>query len=152
MHRYLSRALMNARVSGMHGKAANRRKRSDQPYSDGPAGIGQEAMPIIRIFPATRLFLEGNTASMLGTGLVVAFTLIYLHQVRGIARWSSRSPASCSTGLALAAYSPGSWSARPPLRSCWRGRTTRLRPCRLAAIRRDLVADVPGTADHDCRP
>jgi predicted MFS family arabinose efflux permease len=42
-------------------------------------------MPIIRIFPATRLFLEGNTASMLGTGLVVAFTLIYLHQVRGIA-------------------------------------------------------------------
>jgi predicted MFS family arabinose efflux permease len=85
MHRYLSRALMNARVSGMHRKAANRRKRSDQPYSDGPAGIGQEAMPIIRISPATRLFLAGNTVSMLGTGLVVAFTLIYLHQVRGIA-------------------------------------------------------------------
>jgi hypothetical protein len=85
MHRYLSRALMNARVSGMHGKAANRRKRSDQPYSDGPAGIGQEAMPIIRISPATRLLLAGNTVSMLGTGLVVAFTLIYLHQVRGIA-------------------------------------------------------------------
>jgi MFS family permease len=34
---------------------------------------------------ATRLFLAGNTVSMTGTGLVIAFTLIYLHQVRGIA-------------------------------------------------------------------
>ena len=74
--------------------------------------------------PATRLFLAGNTVSMLGTGLVIAFTLIYLHQVRGLALpvvgglltaaagagfSSSRSSASCSTGLALAAYSPGSW-------------------------------------------
>lgn len=42
-------------------------------------------MPIIRMSPATRLFLAGNTVSMLGTGLVIAFILIYLHQVRGIA-------------------------------------------------------------------
>jgi len=35
--------------------------------------------------PATRLFLAGNTVSMLGTGLVIAFILIYLHQVRGVA-------------------------------------------------------------------
>jgi hypothetical protein len=34
---------------------------------------------------ATRLFLAGNTVSMAGTGLVIAFTLIYLHQVRGLA-------------------------------------------------------------------
>ena len=34
---------------------------------------------------ATRLFLAGNTLSMAGTGLVIAFTLIYLHQVRGLA-------------------------------------------------------------------
>ncbi|HEY6314081.1 MAG TPA: MFS transporter [Streptosporangiaceae bacterium] len=34
---------------------------------------------------ATRLFLAGNTVSMTGTGLVIAFTLIYLHQVRGLA-------------------------------------------------------------------
>jgi hypothetical protein len=37
----------------------------------------------------TRLFLAGNTVSMAGTGLVIAFTLIYLHQVRGLpSRWS----------------------------------------------------------------
>ena len=33
----------------------------------------------------TRLFLAGNAVSMAGTGLVIAFTLIYLHQVRGLA-------------------------------------------------------------------
>lgn len=38
-----------------------------------------------RMSPATRLFLAGYTVSMLGTGLVIAFILIYLHQVRGIA-------------------------------------------------------------------
>ncbi len=32
----------------------------------------------------TRLFLAGNTVSMAGTGLVIAFLLIYLHQVRGV--------------------------------------------------------------------
>lgn len=44
-----------------------------------------ESSASARMSPATRLFLAGNTVSMLGTGLVVAFTLIYLHQVRGIA-------------------------------------------------------------------
>ena len=38
-----------------------------------------------RIPRASRLFLAGNTLSMTGTGLVIAFTLIYLHQVRGLA-------------------------------------------------------------------
>jgi MFS family permease len=33
----------------------------------------------------TRLFLAGNTVSMVGTGLVLPYILIYLHQVRGIA-------------------------------------------------------------------
>lgn len=33
----------------------------------------------------TRLFLAGNTAAMIGNGLVIAFPLIYLHQVRAIA-------------------------------------------------------------------
>jgi MFS family permease len=42
-------------------------------------------MPTIRMSPATRLFLAGYTVSMLGTGLVIAFILIYLHQVRGVA-------------------------------------------------------------------
>jgi MFS family permease len=34
---------------------------------------------------ATRLLLAGNTVSMLGTGLVIPFMIIYLHQARGIA-------------------------------------------------------------------
>jgi MFS family permease len=38
-----------------------------------------------RLPRTTRLFLAGNTVSMLGTGLVLPFMLIYLHQVRGIA-------------------------------------------------------------------
>ena len=33
----------------------------------------------------TRLFLTGNAVSMAGTGLGIAFTLIYLHQARGLA-------------------------------------------------------------------
>jgi predicted MFS family arabinose efflux permease len=34
---------------------------------------------------ATRLFLAGNAVAMTGNGLVIAFTLIYLHQACGIA-------------------------------------------------------------------
>jgi MFS family permease len=33
---------------------------------------------------AARLFIAGNTVSMVGTGLVLPFMLIYLHQVRGL--------------------------------------------------------------------
>src|SRR5579862_1404855 len=39
----------------------------------------------MRLPRKTRLFLAGNTISMVGTGLVLPFMLIYLHQVRGIA-------------------------------------------------------------------
>ncbi len=42
-------------------------------------------MPTARMPRPTRLFLAGNTVSMVGTGLVIGFTLIYLHQVRGLA-------------------------------------------------------------------
>ena len=43
-------------------------------------------MPAVTRMPReTRLFLAGNTVSKAGTGLVIAFTLIYLHQVRGLA-------------------------------------------------------------------
>jgi MFS family permease len=38
-----------------------------------------------RFSGATRLLLAGNTVSMLGTGLVIPFMIIYLHQARGIA-------------------------------------------------------------------
>jgi len=38
-----------------------------------------------RLPPATWVFIAGNAVSALGTGLVLPLTLIYLHQVRGIA-------------------------------------------------------------------
>ena len=40
---------------------------------------------VTRMPRTTRLFVAGNTVSMFGTGLVLPFLLIYLHQVRGIA-------------------------------------------------------------------
>ena len=40
---------------------------------------------IPRLSGKTRLFLAGNTLSMLGTGLVLPFMIIYLHEARGIA-------------------------------------------------------------------
>ena len=39
---------------------------------------------VTRLSPPTRLFLAGNTVSMVGNGLVIPYPLIYLHQVRGI--------------------------------------------------------------------
>ncbi len=39
----------------------------------------------LRLSGKTRLFLAGNTVSMLGTGLVLPFIIIYLHEARGIA-------------------------------------------------------------------
>jgi predicted MFS family arabinose efflux permease len=42
-------------------------------------------MPAAALPAATRLFLAGNAVAMTGNGLVLAFTLIYLHQARGIA-------------------------------------------------------------------
>src|SRR5580692_12529760 len=41
--------------------------------------------PTTRLPRTIRIFLAGNTVSMLGTGLVLPFLLIYLHQVRGLA-------------------------------------------------------------------
>ena len=38
-----------------------------------------------RLSGQTRLFLAGNTVSMLGTGLVLPFMIIYLHEARRIA-------------------------------------------------------------------
>src|ERR1700726_2098112 len=41
--------------------------------------------PTTRLPRTIRIFLAGNTVSMLGTGLVLPFLLIYLHQVRDLA-------------------------------------------------------------------
>lgn len=40
---------------------------------------------VTRLPRPTRVFLAGNTVSMVGNGLVLPYLLIYLHQVRGIA-------------------------------------------------------------------
>lgn len=42
-------------------------------------------MPGSALPGVTRLFLAGDAVAMTGNGLVIAFTLIYLHQARGIA-------------------------------------------------------------------
>jgi hypothetical protein len=41
-------------------------------------------MPAAAMPAATRLFLAGNAVAMTGNGLVLAFTLIYLHQAAGV--------------------------------------------------------------------
>jgi MFS family permease len=83
------RALMNVRVSGMHGKAANRRK--------------QPGRTLARVFAGWRtglsgpvLVLQAGTAvNYFGTGLVLPFEIIYLHQARGFP--------TATAGLVLAA-------------------------------------------------
>src|SRR6201997_1137398 len=71
------RALMNVRVSGMHGKAANRRK--------------QVSRTLARVFGGWRTGLSGpvivlqagTAVNYFGTGLVLPFEIIYMHQARG---------------------------------------------------------------------
>jgi MFS family permease len=42
-------------------------------------------MTVTRMSRMSRLFIAGNAVSMVGTGLVLPYLLIYLHQVRGLA-------------------------------------------------------------------
>jgi predicted MFS family arabinose efflux permease len=71
------RALMDVRVSGIHGKAANRRKPVRRTlarvFSGWRTGL-----------PGPVLVLQAGTAvSYFGTGLILPFEIIYLHQARG---------------------------------------------------------------------
>jgi len=125
-------------------------------------------MPTIRMSSATRLFLAGNTVSMLGTGLVIAFILIYLHQVRGVALPVVGGLLTASAGAGLlvvplvgilldrigARRVLTRDRGRPGRRSgpAGVGAQRGYGVAGLAAIRRDLGADVPGNTDHDCRP
>jgi hypothetical protein len=69
---------MNVRVSGMHGKEANRRK--------------QVSRTLARVFggwrtglPGPVIVLQAGTAvNCFCTGLVLPFEIIYLHQARGL--------------------------------------------------------------------
>ena len=80
---------MNVRVSGMHGKTANRRK--------------QVSRTLARVFAGWRTGLSGpvivlqagTAVNYFGTGLVLPFEIIYLHQARGFP--------TATAGLVLAA-------------------------------------------------
>src|SRR6202021_2585424 len=83
------RALMNVRVSRMHGKAANRWK--------------QVSKTLTRVFAGWRTGLSGpvivlqagTAVNYFGTGLILPFEIIYLHQARGFP--------TATAGLVLAA-------------------------------------------------
>ena len=59
-------------------------------------------MPGSALPRVTRLFLAGNAVAMTGNGLVIAFTLIYLHQARGIALPREPATGTCLPALACA--------------------------------------------------
>jgi MFS family permease len=94
------RALMNVRVSGMHGKAANRRK----PVS----------RTLARVFGGWRTGLSGpvivlqagTAVNYFGTGLILPFEIIYLHQARGFP--------TATAGLVLAAVMGTAAVVTPP--------------------------------------
>jgi hypothetical protein len=80
---------MNARVSGMHGKAANRRKPVSRMLARAFAGWRTGlAGPVI-------VLQAGTAVNYFGTGLVLPFEIIYLHQARGFP--------TATAGLVLAA-------------------------------------------------
>jgi MFS family permease len=91
---------MNARVSGMHGKAANRRK--------------QVSKTLARVFAGWRTGLSGpvivlqagTAVNYFGTGLILPFEIIYLHQARGFP--------TATAGLVLAAVMGTAALATPP--------------------------------------
>src|SRR5438132_13466419 len=68
---------MNVRVSGTHGKPANRRK--------------QLSRTLARVFGGWRTGLSGpvivlqagTAVNYFGTGLILPFEIIYMHQARG---------------------------------------------------------------------
>ena len=69
------RALMNVRVSGIHGKAANRRKQVSRTLARAFAGWRTG-------LPGPVIVLQAGTAvNYFGTGLILPFEIIYLHHV-----------------------------------------------------------------------
>jgi MFS family permease len=83
------RALMNVRVSGTHGKAANRRKQVSRTLARAFAGWRTG-------LPGPVIVLQAGTAvNYFGTGLILPFEIIYLHQARGFP--------TATAGLVLAA-------------------------------------------------
>ena len=81
--------LMNVRVSGRHGKAASRRKQLSRTLARVFAGWRTG-------LPGPVIVLQAGTAvNYFGTGLILPFEIIYLHQARGFP--------TATAGLVLAA-------------------------------------------------
>src|SRR5258706_400599 len=79
-------------------------------------------MPAAAMPAATLLFLAGNAVAMTGNGLVLAFTLIYLHQARGIALpvVGLLLAAGAAAGLLAVTGSADGPTRSPPSPSPWR--------------------------------
>jgi MFS family permease len=82
-------APLNVRVSGMHGKAANRRKHVSRTLARVFAGWRTGLSGPVIVLQA------GTAVNYFGTGLVLPFEIIYLHQARGFP--------TATAGLVLAA-------------------------------------------------
>jgi MFS family permease len=80
---------MNAQVSGIHGKAANRRKQVSRTLAGAFAGWRTGLSGPVIVLQA------GTAVNYFGTGLVLPFEIIYLHQARGFR--------TATAGLVLAA-------------------------------------------------
>ena len=80
---------MNVRVSGMRGKAANRRKQVSRTLAGVFAGWRTGLSGPVIVLQA------GTAVNYFGTGLVLPFEIIYLHQARGFP--------TATAGLVLAA-------------------------------------------------
>jgi MFS family permease len=94
------RALMNVRVSGTHGKTANRGKQVSRTLARVFAGWRTG-------LPGPVLVLQAGTAvNYFGTGLVLPFEIIYLHQARGFP--------TATAGLVLAAVMGTAAVLTPP--------------------------------------
>ena len=127
----------------------------------------QSMTPTAPLPRTTRVFLAGNTVSMVGTGLVLPFILIYLHQVRGIATpGRGGTPRRCRSlrpGCRAACrndHRPRRRATRPRRDHGWavtRGRAAGVgaqRPDRSpggAAVRRRVGSDVSNTGHDDRR-
>ncbi len=91
---------MNARVSGVHGKAANRSKQVSRTLARVFAGWRTG-------LPGPVLVLQaGSAVNYFGTGLILPFEIIYLHQARGFP--------TATAGLVLAAIMGTAALVTPP--------------------------------------
>ena len=91
---------MNVRVSGMHGKPANRRNRVSRTLARVFAGWRTGLSGPVLVLQA------GTAVNYFGTGLILPFEIIYMHQARGFP--------TATAGLVLAAVMGTAAVVTPP--------------------------------------